>query len=90
MGTLFNRWGPVIAIPLGLTFGQQYLLGLLPPLKAVLPWSLAVPLGEEGTSIAGALMVGAAPPSWSPVFAVVVFIALFVTLAIWRFRREEL
>lgn len=90
LGTLFDQWGAVIAIPLGLLFGQQYLLSMIPALRYILPWGLVMPLGEEvTTSVAGALMLGAQPEVTSPLGVIALSTVVCVGVALWRFRKEE-
>lgn len=91
LGAMFKKRGGVIGIPLGLLFGQQYLLSAVPALAKVLPWGLALPVGEGiGSSIAVAVMLGLAPPTWLPVIVAAVAIVVFTMVAIWRFREVEL
>ncbi len=91
LGAMFDKRGGVIAIPLGLLFGQQYLINAVPILTNVLPWGLALPIGGEiTTSIAASLMLGETPPTWMPVITVAVATLLFVVVAVWRFRDVEL
>jgi ABC-2 type transport system permease protein len=91
LGAMFDRRGGVIGIPLGLLFGQQYLIGMVPALSHVLPWGLVMPLTNEGfDAIAGTLMLGQAPATWGPVLVSLAATALFVVLAFRRFQRQEL
>lgn len=90
LGTFFNHRAPVIGIPLGLSFGQQMIFGILPVLVNVLPWTLAVPLnGSADNSIAAALMLGQTPANMIPFYAALVCIVIFIALSLWRFEREE-
>jgi ABC-2 type transport system permease protein len=89
LGTVFNGWGPVIAIPIAFSMAQQTLLGLVPGLLPVLPWTLFAPLGNAQPSITGALILGGTPASWLPLPAACVLAAVFVAIALWRFSREE-
>jgi ABC-2 type transport system permease protein len=91
LGALFKKRGGVIGIALGVLFGQQYLLNAVPALATVAPWGLTLPLGDDfSSSVAGALMVGQAPPSWGPVIAALVMVVVFITVGVWRFRGVEL
>jgi hypothetical protein len=91
LGAVFDKRGGVIAIPLGLLFGQQYLINAVPALADVMPWGLALPIGGEiTTSIAASLMLGNTPLTVAPVVTVAVATVLFVVVAIWRFREVEL
>jgi ABC-2 type transport system permease protein len=90
LGTFFTHRGPVIGIPLAFSFGQQLLIGAVPSLVRVLPYTLAVPLSGDGPgSIAAAVLLGQAPPDLLPLLMTLVYIAVFVAVALWRFEREE-
>jgi ABC-2 type transport system permease protein len=89
LGAFFDSWGPIIGIPLAFAFGQNFIAGFAPFLLYVFPWALAVPAGDKYPSLAWSFVNGEAPFSWLPLIAAVVFSVLFVTLAIWRFGREE-
>jgi ABC-2 type transport system permease protein len=89
LGTFFNSWAPVIGIPLALLFGQQFILGMLPQSVYVLPWMLTSTAGDI-PSIAGSLILGEAPFSWLPLISTVFLSLLFLGIALWRFRSEEL
>lgn len=91
LGAMFSKRGGVIAIPLGLLFGQQYLIGGFPFLANVLPWALALPPGDDLTSsIAAAVMTGRPVVSWLPVFVALLATATFTLIAILRFKDVEL
>ncbi len=89
LGAFFNHRGPVIGIPLALAFGQQMILGLLPFLAEVLPWTLVVPFGQVELPIAAAVMQGATPHSMNPLYSALIWVVLFVVLSLWRFEKEE-
>jgi len=89
LGTLFRGRGPVIGLSLGFLFMQQYLIGMLPVLKFVLPWTLVIPLNNQNDAIAPALLTGQPPYSLIPIAAVAVEILVFVWIALIRFEREE-
>jgi ABC-2 type transport system permease protein len=92
LGVLVNNRAAVIGVPLALAFGQQYLLGMIPPLRHVLPWTLVLPPpGSEGLggAIAASIMAGQPLPSLTPLYAALLSIALFTCVAIWRFQDEE-
>jgi ABC-2 type transport system permease protein len=91
LGAIFDKRGGVIAIPLALLFGQQYLMNAVPALANVMPWGLTLPIGEDiTTSIAASLMLGETPATLLPVVTVAVATVLFVIVAVWRFRDVEL
>jgi ABC-2 type transport system permease protein len=89
LGTLFNSRGPVIGIALALLFMQQYLVGLLPVLRYVLPWNLAVPIGETVDAVVPCLLLGS--HNYSPILiaAVALQSVLFLLIGLYRFNREE-
>lgn len=90
LGTFFSSWGPVIAIPMALLFGQQFIVGMIPLALYVLPWTMVSPVGEMSNSISAALILGEAPPTWLPVISAAVLSVVFLVVAVWRFQREEL
>lgn len=89
LGSFFDSWGPVIGIPLALGFGQQLIVGLLPPLGYVSPWALVAPIGDDKPALAASFFNGSAPFSWIPLLAALIFCGLFTWIAVWRFNRQE-
>ena len=89
LGSLFNNRGSVIGIGLAFLFLQQYLVGLLPVLRYLLPWTLVVPLNNETNAIVPALLSGQQVYSYIPLVAVLLECLLFVLVAVLRFNREE-
>ena len=90
LGSFFNHRGPVIGIPLALAFGQQMLIGLIPALVNVLPWTIIVPVGDLDSAIFPSLVSGQPLPSLMPLYVTAACIPLFLLLALWRFEKEEL
>jgi ABC-2 type transport system permease protein len=91
LGAIFDHTAPVIGIPLAFLFSQQFLPSLYPPLAKVLPWVLAMPPNNStDNSIAGAIMTGAPIPSLVALFAALVSIGIFIFVALWVFRKQEL
>jgi ABC-type transport system involved in multi-copper enzyme maturation permease subunit len=91
LGAFLESRGAVIGISLGLLFIQQYLIGLIPLLKAALPWTLTVPLNNSTDALLPMLLQGQSVASFLPqVLIIGVEIVLFVVLAVWRFNKEEL
>jgi ABC-2 type transport system permease protein len=89
LGAFFKNRGAVIGLALGMLFMQQYLFGLTPLFKVVLPWTLTVPV-SGGDALLPALLQGQALKPFVPqVLFIIAEIALFVGLAIWRFNKEE-
>lgn len=89
LGVFFNSRGPVVGIPLGLLFAQQYLIAFLPFLRYFLPWPLIVPLNETSNSMVANLLLGDPVSSWLPVGVIALECVLFIVLGIWRFTKEE-
>lgn len=90
LGTFFESWAPVIGIPMGLLFTQQFIMSAVPALITVLPWIIIAPISQEYEAIAGSLIKGETPVSWVPVIFVTVGTLVFTAMAVWRFRKVEL
>ncbi len=90
LGTLFDIRAPVIGIPLAILFFQQNLIGFIPVLRFVLPWSLVIPLGNSN-SLVLALLFHSPPTSDVLVLLLVTLVEclLFIAVSLWRFNREE-
>lgn len=88
LGTLFNDRGPVIAIPVGVLFGAQFLMSNLGSLASFTPWPLIYPLGTDQPIVIQAMM-GQPLTTITPILATIGWIVVFVSVAVWRFRREE-
>ena len=84
LGTLFSERGAVIAIPLGVLFGAQFLAGILGDLALLTPWYL-----NMGPSLATQAMLGQPMEPITPLVATAIWCVVFVAVAIWRFQREE-
>jgi ABC-2 type transport system permease protein len=89
LGTLFDRRGAVIAIPLAIAFGQQLLLGLGQVVRQILPYMLVMPTPDGDPSVFGTLAMGQQPDSYLAIFFVSLCIVAFVAVSIWRFEQEE-
>lgn len=89
LGTFFSQRGPVIGIVLALLFLQQYIIGLVPALRFILPWTLVVPLNNTRDAMVPALLQGLPVTSYLPLIGIIVLIILFVVAGMWRFNREE-
>lgn len=90
LGALFAGRGPVIGLALAVVFLQQYAIGLLPPLRYVLPWMLVIPLNNQKDAVAPALILGQPIFSAWPLLLITLEAMLFVVIAYRRFEREEL
>jgi ABC-2 type transport system permease protein len=88
-GTFFDSIGGVIAFPLVTYFAMWNLPGYFMPLMYISPVMLTIPAGDMSPAVAESLMNGEAPFSWIPLIAAILFSAVFVSVAIWRFNRQE-
>ena len=88
LGVLNDHRAAVIGFPLALAFGTQLLIGLVPALRFVLPWRLAVGVENETLSVVESVILGTTPFSWLPVFTVAGFVVLFTAVSIHQFQRE--
>jgi ABC-2 type transport system permease protein len=90
LGTFFSSRGPVVGLPLAILFLQQNLVGLLPVLRFVLPWTLLISNGNGSTMVI-ALMLGLPiPPENLTTLAIIAAESIaFILIALWRFNREE-
>ena len=90
MGTLFESAAGVIAVPMAVFFGLWFLGGMMSWLPIVSPLMLAFGPSPEMPGIAIALMGGTPVSSWVPMATTAVLSAIFITVAISRFGRQEL
>jgi hypothetical protein len=89
LGTLLSGRGLVIGIPLAILFGYQFLLAPAPWLADIMPWVLTQPTGPNSPSLAIVLALQQPLPTILPIAATIVWIVLFVVVALWRFERIE-
>jgi ABC-2 type transport system permease protein len=89
LGTFFGSRGPVIGIALALLFLQQYLVGMAPFLRYVLPWNLVIPIGQSVDAVVPCLLLGTHHYSFIPILVVALESILFVLIGLLRFRHEE-
>ncbi len=89
LGTLFESRGAVMGIPLTIIMGFPIFPLILPASFRLLPYALTLD-GGGASSVALALTMGQPIPSLLPVIASAAWSVLFICVAIWRFRREEL
>jgi ABC-2 type transport system permease protein len=87
LGTLFNDRGPVIGIPIGVLFGAMFLMPYLGDAVLLMPW-LIIPSGGH-LGLATEVMMGQPLSTTTPILATLVWIVVFVGVALWRFQREE-
>ena len=91
LGTIFDHTGPVIGIPMAFLFVQNISMSFYPILANYVPWTLAIPAnGDTNPSIAMNLMAGLSVPSYLPLYVALAASVIFVAVAIWVFKREEL
>jgi ABC-2 type transport system permease protein len=90
LGAIFDHPAAVIGIPMAFLFVQQYIAGATPWLYKLLPWTLAVPLGDSAPSISASLMTGMPVGSYAPLAATLVESAIFLIVALRVFSREDL
>jgi len=85
-----NSRGAAIGIPMAILFGYQFFVSVAPWLLEVTPWGLtnAGSGGGLGNPVAVALALGQTF-SMLPIIATLVWCALFVVVAVWRFNRDE-
>jgi ABC-2 type transport system permease protein len=90
LGSFFNARGPVIGIPLAILFLQQNLIGFLPILRFIFPWTLSIGLGT-GNSLMFSLMTNAPiqPEQLTTLAIILIESLLFIIVCLWRFNREE-
>ena len=87
LGTVFHDRGPVIGIPIGVLFSAMFLMGFLGQMAYLTPWMI-IPAGNtQGLAIEA--MLGQPLTTTTPIWATLVWIAIFVGVALWRFEREE-
>ena len=90
LGTFFDSRGPVIGIPLAVLFLQQNLIGFIPSLRFVLPWTLVMPVGNITPLVQSLILNTPVPQDQLITLAVIVFESiLFILIGLWRFNREE-
>lgn len=90
LGTFFSAQPAVIGIPLALAFGQQLIFGIVPSLVNILPWTIAIPFGNNEFSIISAIIIGRTPASMTPFYVACTALIVFIAAGLWRFEREEL
>lgn len=91
LGTFFNNRGPVIGISLLALLVQYYLIGL-PPVRQWMPAFLVLPAGQEPDtvlSLAVAAVLGQPLSTLLPIAVTAGLTLVFLSVAIWQFRREE-
>jgi ABC-2 type transport system permease protein len=87
LGVLFDNRGAVIGIAMLLIFGYQIIVGIAPWLMEVTPYGLVA----QGQTMPLAVQLAEGQPLTlvTPILATIAWIAAFIAIAIWRFRKEE-
>jgi ABC-2 type transport system permease protein len=85
LGSFFSTRGPILGIAIVFVTFQDYLGQLI---ESVIKGFTSI-LPNRLVDAAGAIMLGNPLPSIVPVASNVIFIVLFVGLAIWRFNKTE-
>jgi len=88
MGTIFESSSGVIAVPLALYFGFWIGTTMFPQLVYISPLSLTFVPGQFN-SLAGSLLTSEPVFSWLPLIATMISCVVFISVAIWRFNRQE-
>ena len=83
LGTLYNNRGPVMGVAFAVLFGGSIIPTMLPQSNLVTPWPIP--------QIASGLAAGAPLPAttWYTVLATLIWISLFIWLALRRFQQED-
>jgi hypothetical protein len=90
MGSLFESSGVVIAVPMVLFFTFWMGTGIIPALVYISPLLLSFsPAPEQMSALSVSFMTGAPVFSWLPLISTIVLSIIFITVAIWRFNRQE-
>ena len=88
LATLFQGRGPVMGIPLFISF-----LWMIPDstrLAEFMPWRLVIDTGNNALpALNGYLLSGQPLPTVAPIIATALWCVLFTVVAFWRIRREE-
>ncbi len=90
LSTLSSARGLVIGLPMGLIFGYQLFLGLAPAIANYTHWGLTVSPEQNGISLAMGLAMGKEGLNFMPVLCTILFIVVFLYIAVRRFEKEEL
>lgn len=85
-----NSRGAAIGIPMAILFGYQFIVGIAPWTLQITPWGLtnAGTSGGISNSVAVAVALGQ-PFSALPIVATIGWGVLFVSIAVWKFNRDE-
>ncbi|TFF88947.1 MAG: hypothetical protein EU550_00265 [Promethearchaeota archaeon] len=87
LGVIYDTPAPVAAIPMVFNFAQQFIANI-PFLIYFLPIGLFLPTGGN-ISIVTAVIIETEAYSIIPIFAIITYILLFLTIALLKFRNVE-
>ncbi len=87
LGTLLHDRGAVIGIPIGILFSAMFLMGYMGQFAYLMPWMI-IPSGSvQGLAIE--VMLEQPLTATTPIIATTVWVIIFISIALWRFAREE-
>lgn len=90
LGAMYQSRGPVMGVAFGVMAGSMIPPHLLPwQLYAITPWSLGQLLPPAVANGQPLVIGGDTIPTAMPLIATVVWVVLFIALAMWRFQRED-
>jgi len=84
-----NSRGAAIGVPMAVLFAYQFIVALAPWTLQIMPWGLTTPGGgARELPLVVAVALGQ-PVSPTPIIATLLWCALFVGIALWKFNRDE-
>jgi ABC-2 type transport system permease protein len=89
LGALSNLRGLVIGVPLILLLGFTLFVEIIPLTGDIMPWNLTAAISAARPALAVSLVTGQSLPTLMPVVGSIIGCLLFITIAIWRFQKEE-
>lgn len=84
-----NSRGAAIGIPMAVLFAYQFVVSLAPWTMQIMPWGLTNPTGGSMESTLVMALALGRPVSPTPIIATLLWCALFVVIALWKFNRDE-
>lgn len=88
LGTLFSNRAVMVAIPLGVLFVLLFVTSRVPALLDFTPLAFIMDMPEH-RSLVQLAIAGQPLQTLMPIIMTVIWVMVFVAVAIWRFRREE-
>jgi ABC-2 type transport system permease protein len=90
MGTLSESSSVVIAVPMALYFVFWMGTSIIPSLIYISPLLLTFsPAEEQMSALFVSFMLGEPVSTWVPLISTIVSCVIFISVAIWRFNRQE-